>query len=99
MQFRTPIFAQAADLGLWFWFATAFFIIAAVLLVGGVLFLLSRSFFRFGAERVPLLWILGLAGLFAAFTWYFAGTWGLLAGAYVFASYLPGRWRTARSTK
>lgn len=63
MQTRTPIFAQAADLGLGFWFPIAFFVVAAALFLSGALFLLLRSFFRFGAQRVPLAWVLGLADL------------------------------------
>ena len=95
-QMTTPIFAQAADLGLWFWLAVVLFSVVGTLVAGSLLFFLTRSLFRFGVARLPMLWILGYSGLLAAFACYFAGRWGLLAAAYVWAAYIAGRWRGTR---
>jgi hypothetical protein len=90
------IFAQAGDLGLWFWLLVAVFSVTGVLLAGTILFLVTRSLYRFGVQRVPFGWIAGFAVLVGVSVWYVRGSWGLLAGAYVVAAYLPGRIRGAR---
>lgn len=92
------MFAQYADLGLWWTFLLVAFVGGGVVIAGSALFFLTRCLFRFGSQRLPFAWVGGFACLVGGVTAYLVGNWGISAGVYALGAYLLGRYCAAHRT-